>query len=274
MSYGEITLAGGMRSNLLNLQMTSALQSRTQLRLSTGRKVNSAMDDAAAFFAAQSENTRANDLNALKDSMGEAIQTLKAADAGISAITKLIEQAKGIVTSARSAAAADLADLAQQFDDIVAQIDDVAADASYKGTNLLNGGSLTVTFNEDGTSTMAITGFTATSAGDLLIGSAVSDNNAWAASADVDASLAELTAALGVLRTSAKGLSANSGTISARQEFTSSLINALSQGAENLLAADVNEEGANMQALSTMQQLGITALGLSVQSQQAILKLF
>lgn len=274
MSYGDITLAGGMRSNLLNLQLTSALQARTQLRLSTGKKVNSAMDDAAAFFAAQAETSRANDLAALKDAMGEAIQTLKAADEGIGAITKLIEQAKGVIASARSATAADRATLAAQFDDLVTQIDNVAADSSYKGTNLLNGGSLTVTFNEDGSSTMTITGFTATAAGDLAITSAVTAHAAWAADTDLDASLAELTTALGTLRTNSKGLSGNSGVISSRQQFTAGLINALVQGAENLIAADLNEEGANMQALSVQQQLGITALGLSVQSQQAILKLF
>ncbi len=273
MSYGEITLAGGLRNNLLNLQLTSALQARTQMRLSTGKKVNSAMDDAAAYFAAQAETSRANDLNALKDAMGEAIQTLKAADSGITAITKLIEQAKGVIASARSAAAADLADLAQQFDDIMTQLDFVAGDASYKGTNLLDSGTLTVTFNEDGTATMDITGFDASSTG-LGITSAVTGHAAWAASTDIDASAQELTDALGSLRTSAKGLSANAGVISSRQQFTSSLINALVQGAEQLIAADVNEEGANMQALSVQQQLGITALGLSIQSQQAILKLF
>jgi flagellin len=269
--YGEITLAGGMRSNLLNLQMTSALQARTQLRLSTGKKVNSAMDDAAAYFAAQAETSRANDLSALKDAMGEAVQTLKAADAGISAITKLIEQAKGVIASARSATTADRATLSLQFGDILDQIDAVAADASYKGTNLLDGGSLTVTFNEDGTSTLAITGFDATSGGDLGIAAAA---NSWAADTDIDAALADLTSALSTLRTSAKGLSANAGVLSSRQEFTASLINALAQGAENLVAADLNEEGANMQALSVQQQLGITALSLSVQSSQAILKLF
>jgi flagellin len=273
MSYGEITLAGGMRTNLMNLQMTSALQARTQTRLSTGKKVNSAMDDAAAYFAAQSETSRANDLAALKDAMGEAIQTLKAADGGISAITKLIEQAKGVIASARSAAAADLADLAQQFDDIMEQLDFVASDASYKGTNLLDSGALTVTFDETGDATMTISGFDASASG-LGIGSAVTDNNAWAAAADIDASAQELTDALSTLRTNAKGLSANAGVITSRQEFTAALISTLVTGAENLTAADVNEEAVNMQALNVQQQLGITALGLSVQSQQAILKLF
>src|SRR5205823_5697143 len=75
MAINDITLASGMRNNLINLQMVSALQSRTTQRLSTGKKVNSAIDDPSAFFAAQNATARAGDLSAAKSLMGEAIQT-------------------------------------------------------------------------------------------------------------------------------------------------------------------------------------------------------
>jgi flagellin-like hook-associated protein FlgL len=270
MSFGDITLNAGMRANLLNLQNTAALMNRTQLRLSTAKKVNSAIDDAAAFFAAQAEMSRAGDLTALKDSMGEAVQTLKAADAGISSITKLIEQAKGLIAAARSATTADRATLATQFDDLLTQMDQLAADASYKGTNLLDSGTLTLTFNENATSTLTITGFDASSTG-LSISAA---NLAWAADADIDAAATDLTAALSTLRVQSSGLSSNSGTIQIRLDFTLGLVNTLAEGAFKLVGADLNEEGANMQALQIQQQLGISALSLSAQSQSAILKLF
>jgi flagellin-like hook-associated protein FlgL len=79
---------------------------------------------------------------------------------------------------------------------------------------------------------------------------------------------------MNTLRTNAATLSSNNGVITARQEFTSSMINTLSTGAENLTAADVNQEGANMLALQTRQQLGVVALSLSSQAQQSILRLF
>ncbi len=107
MAINDITLAGGMRNNLINLQMVSALQARTTQRLSTGKRVNSAVDDPSAYFAAQNATDRASDLAARKDSMGEAIQTVKAALQGIDGITSLIQQAKGLAASARSASAAD-----------------------------------------------------------------------------------------------------------------------------------------------------------------------
>ncbi|MFM7231721.1 MAG: flagellin, partial [bacterium] len=64
------------------------------------------------------------------------------------------------------------------------------------------------------------------------------------------------------------------GIVTARQEFTTNMVNALTQGADNLTAADSNEEAANMLALQTRQQLGITSLSLSSQAQQGILRLF
>ena len=103
MSINDITLTSSMRSNLLSLKNTSALLDRTQERLSTGKKVNSAIDNPLSYFTAQSLNARASDLNNLLDSMGQAVQTIKAADEGITTLTSLVEQAKSIADQAFSA---------------------------------------------------------------------------------------------------------------------------------------------------------------------------
>ena len=92
-----------MRSNLLSLQSTGYLLDRTQTRLSTGKKVNSAIDNPVSYFAAQSLSSRASVIDSLKDAMGQAVSTINAADEGITSITSMIEQAKGIAQSALSA---------------------------------------------------------------------------------------------------------------------------------------------------------------------------
>jgi len=101
----DVNLSASIRTNLLSLQSTNALFERTSERLSTGLKVNSALDGTSAFFSARSLNNRAGDLAALKDGMGQAIQTLKAADKGIEALTKLVSQAKTIAEQAKEASA-------------------------------------------------------------------------------------------------------------------------------------------------------------------------
>lgn len=271
MAMNDITLAGGMRTNLIQLQMVTSLQSRTTQRLSTGKRVNSAVDDPAAFFAAQNHTNRANDLSARKDSMGEAVQTVKAALQGIDGVTKLIEQMKGLAASARSAGTADRATLAAQFDALRDQIDALSGDAGYKGTNFLADGDLVVDFNEDASSTLTISGFDATVGGDLNITAAAND---WVADTDIDGAVADLDDALTELRSQAKTLSSNLSVVTTRQEFTTDMISTLTEGADQLTAADLNEEGANMLALQTRQQLGIQALSLASQAQQSILRLF
>ena len=155
----DISLTASMRSNLLSLQNTQDLMDMTQERLSTGKKVNSAIDNPSSYYTAQSLTNRASDLSSLLDSMGQAIQTIQAADEGIEAITDFADQAKAVANSARDSSEGDsVANYVEQFNSILDQIDQLAKDSSYKGVNLLNGDNLTVVFNEDRSSKLEITG--------------------------------------------------------------------------------------------------------------------
>ena len=97
----DISLTASMRSNLLSLQNTQSLMDMTQERLSTGKKVNSAIDNPSSYYTAQGLTNRASDLEALLDSMGQGIQTLKAANEGIESITSFVQQAKAVANTAR-----------------------------------------------------------------------------------------------------------------------------------------------------------------------------
>ena len=100
----DISLTASMRSNLLSLQNTQSLMDVTQERLSTGKKVNSALDNPSSYYTAQSLTNRANDLSSLLDSMGQGISTIKAADEAITSITDFVDQAKAIANQARDEA--------------------------------------------------------------------------------------------------------------------------------------------------------------------------
>jgi flagellin-like hook-associated protein FlgL len=273
MAISDISLTSGMRNNLVSLQKTVELLNRTQDRLSSGKKVNSALDNPTNFFAAQGHLNRASDLSTRKDGMSEAIQLVKAADSGIKGINGIIDAAKGLAQAARTANATDRASLAAQFDELMAQLTNMATDAGYKGKNLLNDENLVVEFNEDGTNTLTVEGFSATSSG-LDVTSAVSAQNSWVDDTDIDASVSELDTAISTLRSESAKLTANLSVITTRQEFTTNMINTLTTGADNLTLADMNEEGANMLMLQTRQALGTTALSLSSQAAQSVLRLF
>lgn len=267
----DIVLSSSVRSNLLQLQATSDLIGSTQTKLATGKRVNSALDNPNNFFTAQGLDNRANDLNNLLDSMSNGINTIQAANNGLSAITKLVQSAQSLVSQAQQTSDTTVrASLSTQFDALLTQIDQLAGDAGFNGTNLLNGDDLTVTLNESGTSSSTVTGVTDDSSG-LSIGGAA---NNWASSGDITAAGSDLTTALSTLRSQAQTLGSNLSVVQIRQDFTKATINTLQTGSAALTLADSNQEGANLLALQTRQQLSTTALSLAAQADQNVLKLF
>lgn len=267
----EIVLSAGVRSNLLQLQGTSDLIASTQTKLATGKRVNSALDNPNNFFTAQGLDNRASDLNNLLDSMSTGINTIQAANNGITAITKLVQSAQSLASQAQQTSDTTVrASLATQFGALRTQIDQLAGDAGFNGINLLNGNSLTVKLNESGTSSTTVTGVTDTSTG-LSIAAAV---NNWAASADITAASTNLTTALSTLRSQSQTLGSSLAVVQIRQDFTKDMIGTLQAGSDALTLADSNEQGANLLALQTRQQLSTTALSLAAQADQNVLRLF
>ena len=380
----DISLTASMRTNLLSLQSTQSLMDTTQERLSTGKKVNSAIDNPSSYYTAQNLTNRASDLESLLDSMGQGIQTIKAANEGIEAITTFVQQAKAVANTARDTSIKTEAassgkfvnDLAEsttatankstmtlkvgnvtltydvegkstggdaddltavitglttgsnataynaanftieanddntgivikakpdaanftasisleggmgmtisgkidtaardesikQFNDILTQIDQLASDASYKGVNLLKGDDLKVIFNEDRSSFIEVKGDDASSGGLGL--TAVED---WSTNDQVEATITAVEGAITELRNMASEFGNNYSIVQTRQDFTENLMNVLTEGADDLTLADMNEESANMLALQTRQQLGVNALSLASQSSQSVLSLF
>jgi flagellin-like hook-associated protein FlgL len=277
---GNITLTSGMRESLFSLQGTSKLMDRTSSRLSSGKEVQSALDDPVNFFAAQGHTQRAGDLDGRKDEMGEAIQTIKAANNGIEAIQDLVASAKSTAQSAQAIDATttttsqdykDRSALLVQFETLRSQIDELAQDSGYKGLNFLQNSTMTVEFAENvGDANLEVVGFDGDAAG-LSVDSA---SGVWTTDALITAAIADLDNARDTLRTEAKELSNALSTITTRQEFTENMINTLEEGAANLVNADMNEESANMLMLQTRQALGTSSLSMASQAAQSVLRLF
>jgi flagellin len=486
MAINDISLTAGMRTNLTSLQSTVTLLNRTQERLSTGKKVNNALDNPLNFFTAQALTSRANDLSGFKDAMSEAVQTVKAANNGITAISGLIAQAKAIAASAKTTTAgtnyatekvtiasglttgdtisvgghtftagtdftvstttataqsladaitaqaalsagsvnnlyvlktangvitlagtttaavtadvtksmtsrdvismsgtgtvgdtitiggvtftavattaittgtqftagagfsltdtlnslfasingsstlgaagisaattgsgtislqstssvltgigasispatsstlagsdavalvastagdastvgqaADRANYYTQYTDILAQINNLATDSNYKGTNLLGSDNLDVSFGSSASDKLSINGFDGTSTGLLM-----TTTGAWASNDSINTDVTAMDAATATLKAKSSSLSSGLSIVNTRQDWVTSMVTTLTQGADNLTLADMNEEGANMLMLQTRQALGTTALSLSSQAAQSVLKLF
>jgi flagellin len=405
----DIALSNGVRQNLLSMQSTVDLMGRTQNRLATGKKVNSALDNPTNYFVAAGLENRSTDLSRLLDSMGLAIKTLEAADNGISSIKKLIETAQGTARQALQAASStarvksanptsytaatttaslgiatadtleiDIGDgramtitlndpatdtigeivtainenvtatsglngdgavrvqasltsdgklqienvtggsvdftytpagastnspstlfgtaatgttanvvgttntirasLADQFEALKTQIDQLIKDTGYNGVNLLNGDMLKVLFNETNTTSIEVKGVVFDSQGlglaPVIDGASQDTPFKWQSDAEIQAALTKLDAALNTVRSQASNFGSNLIVLQTRQDFTKHSVMTLNAGADLLTLADTSEEGANLLALQTRQQLSTQALAMASQTDQAVLRLF
>jgi flagellin-like hook-associated protein FlgL len=309
----DVTLSAGIRANLISLQKTNDLLSKTQTRLSTGKKINTAIDGPDSFFKAANLNDRASKLDSRLDSMGQAVSTIKSADQAITSMKALTSQMKAVAEDAKSesdAAARGL--LGTQFNELITQVNDLAKDSVYQGVNFLQGSdtdgtgtakgnqTLTVQFNETlDDSTLSLQGFTITNSGTGLSVTGGESGLTNVTIQDYDKSAATTTTGTATainwqtseyqealntvianvesfenqLDSASKGLANNLNIITTRQEFTKQQVNILQEGADKLTLADLNEEGANLLALNTSQQLGISSLSLASQASQAVLRL-
>lgn len=303
----DITLTSASRNNLMALQNTADLVKRTQNRLSTGKAVSSVVDDALKYFSAKSLSDRASDLNARKDAIDQGVSALKATVAATDKIEALVNQMKGLINSSRSADASTRAENGKQINELVKQVQKLVNDTSYQGQNLLNSTSskLTVTFSDKTDSKLTVDGVDFNASVGLYknsIGAAVtalkgsgnmtanlaalgfatklsSAKLSLAASQAVfnskaDLAIARLDKTISNIRAKASVFGNSVAVLQVRLDFTKNYSNVLNEGADKLTLADLNEEGANLLALQTRQQLGIQSLSFAGQSEQGILGLF
>jgi flagellin len=241
-------------------QIQTLAQLNTALQSLSGLTSSSAAGSAISLGVASS--TAANSLTLGSSGSTGATEILH--ELGLTAGT-----ANG--TPVSSGNSATRTTLQTNFNNLLTQIDQLAGDASYKGVNLLNGDNLTVNFNENNTSNLVIQGVTFNSAG---LGLSTISGTGFQANANINTTIAAISTALTTVQAQTETFGTNASTIQVRQDFTKNLINTLQTGSDQLVLADQNQESANLLTLQTRQQLSISALSISNQAQQAVLKLF
>ncbi len=133
----KVSLTASMRSNLLSLQNISRQVDSTQNRLSTGKKVNSAIDNPSSYYTARSLSNRASDLGALLDSMGQAVSTIKAATTSLETAADFLEQASAVATQALESGG--VAGATPDDPIYIPQPSGISDDAAIRDTSLFDG---------------------------------------------------------------------------------------------------------------------------------------
>ncbi len=162
----------------------------------------------------------------------------------------------------------DVDQFEEDYNNLRDQIDQLVEDSHYRGVNLLSDDNLTTFFNEDRDNTLVTEG---TDFSALGLGIQIGD---FTNAANVQQSIDAVRGAVDDVRNFGQSIANDLSIVQFRRDFTEQTINTLKAGADDLVIADQNEEGANLLALQTRQALGTTSLSLAAQSQQAVLRLF
>ena len=270
-----ITLAASTRANLLATQNTTDALDRTSLRLSTAKRVNATTDNPLTFVMAKSLTNKANEFLAAKAPMGQSLSAIGSTLTGIKAISSIVDQMKATANDAINNPPEGRADAAKRFNTLREQLNSLANDAGYKGVNLLSSPAqdLKINFDQNSGSSLTIDGVPSDAAA-LGIGDGVTSFNSFATDADIQSAISALGDAKNTLRSTASQIGNSASIINTRLDFTENLANTFESGANKLVDADLNEEAAHLLALKISHELGNASLGITNQSQQAILQLF
>lgn len=283
---GQIVLTSATGNNVTLANATAG--SLAQIGLSAGSSTNGSigtpMTNAQLAAAINSNSILSSQVLASVDSTGhlnlQNLTTSAISVDGISsaAVTGVATDSVTVAAGTGGGISAVRQSLMTTYNNLLSQITQTANDSGFNGTNLLNGDSMTLKFNENGTSSLTVqmqdssgNAFSITAAN---LGLATANSSQFGSNSQLDTLNTALSTALTTLQTQTTEISSSLSVVQARQDFTKNMVNTLQTGADNLVLADPNQEGANLLALQTRQSLSTTALSMASQADQAVLRLF
>ncbi len=234
----------------------------SQTHINTGLKVATAKDDGATFAIAQNMRGNVTGYQAVSDSLRRGVSAVDVSLSAGQSISDLLNDLK-----AKALAAADTSL------DTTSQIATIVANASFNGTNLVDGSvpSITALASADGTKKITVSGQTLSLGGSIVTLQATSTISTQA---KASAMITTLNSSLQNVNASLAKLAAGSKKFTIQNDFVAKLVDSLNSGIGNLVDADMAVESARLQSLQVKQQLGVQALAIANQQPQIILSLF
>jgi flagellin-like hook-associated protein FlgL len=304
MSAAVISLSQGLRNSVYSMTEISEQINVANNRLATGRKVNSALDNAGAYFKSQGLQKESRDFGSLLDGLERGSKIIKKATDAIGSIRKLFEAAQALARQARQLADTDTSrnTLRNQIAELATQASRLAYDSGFDGSKLTQTDAtvlpnVVINTNPSVTTPTTITlvaqdfrldqagglaNFTVGTTGLTVTTTAgqpqsVAGTTDWALATSnglIDATITQFSTSLTLLEARGSAIATQSSVVDIRKEFIRSGQRANNELSDYLILADLNEEGANLTSLQTKQQLAVTALSLAGRTDQAILRLF
>ncbi len=265
---GSVSLASGAASGAAgNLLLTVGTATAT-IAITSGE----ALTAIESAINSASTNTLGGAVTATDNGSGDLV--LSSTSTTFTVASNATATGLGLGTGAISGTSTTRTSLQSNYNTLLTQINQLAGNSGYNGVNLIGGNNLQINFNETATSSLTIQGVNYNSAGLGLSSISGSAAGSFFDTTTLASLVTNINTAISNVQGQTETFGTNSSTISTRQSFTTNMINTLQTGASNLVAADQNQESANLLTEQTQQQLEISALSIANEANQSVLKLF
>ncbi|RMD94664.1 MAG: flagellin [Calditrichaeota bacterium] len=276
-AFGDLNRIG---SNIQALQALNALQSINarlgvhQLRLATGKRINSAEDDAAGFVIGRTLQARGKGLATALNNVGDAKSMLSIAEGGLNNILDILETMKEKVTQAASdtLGTSERNAIEDELDALAAEIDDIVDETTFNGTKLLDNVDKTIQTGAETTDTLVIQVTTQShTAGALTVDDA---NINVTTAANASTSLSKINTAITTVKTSIANIGSYQTRLSTKESTLSTAITNTEASRSRIMDADFAKEQLELLKLQILQQTATASLTQANAAPQNILSLF
>ena len=257
-------LRAGNSSRMADAGLRQAME-----RLSSGKRINSAKDDAAGLSVATRMTSEIRGLNAAVRNANDGISLVQTAEGGMSQITSMLQRMKELSVQANNGTLADedKDNLQAEFAELISQIDEVATRTTFNGKDLLAGETITLQTGAKSTETMDVT-TTAVSADDLLV-----DALDIGSTGDAEAAMDAIDEALETVTTARATLGAQQNRLEASVSNITNRVTNLTESRSRIEDTDFAAESTALAKSQILSQASTAMLAQANQSQQGVLSL-
>ena len=240
-----------------------------QLRLATGKRINSAADDASGYVISKKMEGRMRSMSAALDNVGDAQSVYGVAEGAYQTVADILTTVKEKQTRAANGAmgSEEKDAIAAEINSLMSEIDDISNQTKFNGTTLLSGTAYSKSFQVgEGSSDTLTVAFSLVSAGGLLGVAAGSVTSANIASLTVDAGLTTVNTEIGKI-------GAHVNRLQTKESNITTAITNTEAAKSRIMDADVAKEQIMASKLSILQQTSTAQLAQANSSPQAFLSL-
>lgn len=263
---------------LSTLNMVNKNLNEVQGRISTGLQISSGKDNAAFFAISETMKGDSGMFKAINEGLTSTKNSLATARLGAETVKDLANQFSERVAFAQNAGSEGLADIQEELDGLVNQIDAAINQATFNGENLVEGTAtetvVTGVSRDGGTFATTTVSFDQVDLRAIHTALALVDLTTSTTPALLQADLVAAETQLAASVTAATSLGVAEKTIEGQQTFLDALTDTLDSGVSAMVDANMEEEAARLQAVQVQQQLATQSLSIANQSPQNIMSLF